>query len=257
MNRCYSRINAHVVDIVDLHIFGKSSAMNAFMSEEKRRLGISTSAFEVSFFALHDAWRGTPRIMIACDKMSSLPKLVGIGGLHHELAHTVLHGSPEYYLFAVPIFVLRLETDGVISRQIMGDLLYLASVAVKDYEVTRLLYGKGFVRDQVAYNRYFLKPSEEDQEAWKIAEGNKTARILVLVSLLKTAFCAAPLLEDQRYGTEMSRSIYKSMSYLPADLSMRLLKILGLSSMFGESTQRNMDLLMEKIVHDLILWNIA
>lgn len=168
--------------------------MNAFLTEEKRSLGIGTSAFESSFFAVHDAWRGTPRIMVAHDKILALPGLVSVGGLHHEVAHTVLHGSLEYYSFSVPTSLLRLERVGKIPRQMMRDILYLVSIAVKDCEVTRLLYEKGFVEDQVAYNRHFLEPSEEDHEAWDIAKENKTVRILFLVSILKTVFCAVPLL---------------------------------------------------------------
>jgi len=253
MNDCYNRINSHSVAIVDLYFFDKSSAMNAFLSEEKRRLGIATSPFESSFFAIHDAWHGTPRIMISYDRMSALPELVSVGGLRHEAAHTMLHGSLEYYSFPFPSSLLKLERKGIISRQIMGDLIYLVSVAVKDYEVTRLLYERGFVEDQVAYNRYFLEPSEEDREAWNIAKGDRTAKLFVLVSLLKTTCCAAPLQEDKRYGKEIAESISKNLSYLPANLSKRLLKILEISSKFGEKTQENVDLLMRKIVDELII----
>ena len=76
MDDCYNRINAHSVEIVDLYLFDKSSTMNAFLSEEKRNIGIKTSTFEASFFLAHDAWHGTPRIMVAYDKTLVLPKLV-------------------------------------------------------------------------------------------------------------------------------------------------------------------------------------
>jgi len=253
MNDCYNRINSHGVAIVDLYLFDKSSTMNAFLSEEKRSLGIATSPFESSFFAIHDAWHGTPRIMIAYDRMSALPELVRVGGLRHEVAHTVLHGSLEYYSLLFPSSLLKLERKGIISRQIMVDLLYLVSVAVKDYEVTRLLYEKGFVEDQVGYNRYFLQSSEDDREAWKIAKEDRTAKLFVLASLLKTSCCAVPLQKDERYGEEIAESISKSLSYLPANLSRRLLKILEVSPKFAENTQENVDLLVRKVVDELII----
>jgi hypothetical protein len=251
MNNCYRHIGVHAVEIVGIYLFDKSSAMNALINEEKRNLGIGTSAFEESFFAVHDAWRGTPRIMVAFDKMLALPRLVRIGGLHHEVAHTVLHGSLEYYSFSFPISLLRLERKGIVSRQSMQDILHLASIAVKDYEVTRLLYKNGFVEDQVAYNRYFLEPSEEDREAWKLARNNKIARLLVLVSLLKTACCAAPLLKDERYRGDIAESIARSMSYLPEGLSASLLKMLEEAPKLSENTHENVDLFMKKIVEDL------
>jgi len=253
LNDCYNRLGAHAVEIVDIYIFARSSSMNAFMNDEKRKLGIRTSAFEETFLAVHDAWRGTPRIMVAYDKMFHVPKLVGIGGLHHEVAHTVLHGSLEYYSFPMPIFLLELERNGVISRQIMRDLVYLASLAVKDYEVTRLLYENGYVDDQVAYNEYYLKPSEEDLEAWKLAEKNKTARLLFLVSALKTACCATPLLKDERHSEEIFETITRSMDFLPTELSARLLKILEAASKFGKNTHENVDRFMKEIIDELVM----
>jgi len=253
MDDCYSRINADALEIVDLYLFDKSSAMNAFLAEEKRKLGIATSAFGASFFAFHDAWRGTPRIMLAYDRMSILPELVRVGSLHHEVAHTVLHGSLEYYSFAVPTSLSRLADEGLVSRRIVGDLLYLVSIAVKDYEVARLLYENGFVEDQVAYNEYLLEPSEEDREAWKLSRRNESARLLTLVSLLKTACCAAPLLNDAIYGQGMSESIAGSMNYLPKELSTHLSKTLEAASKFGQNTHENVDLFMRKIIDELVI----
>jgi len=251
MNDCYDRIKAHEVKIVDLYLFNKSSAMNAFVNEEKRKLGIETSAFEASFFAVHDAWHGTSRIMVAYDRAVDLPYLVRIGGLCHEVAHTILHGSLEYYSFPSPTRLL--EREGFVSRPMMRDILYLTSIAVKDYEVTRLLYQNGYVEDQVAYNKYFLEPSEEDYETWELAKENKTARLLVLVSLLKTACCAAPLLRDERYGGEIGESITRSVNYLPAELSELLLRLLDSASEFGENTHENVHLFMKKFIDELVV----
>jgi hypothetical protein len=253
LNDCYSRFGAHAVEIVDVLIFEKSSSMNAFMNGEKRKLGIETSAFEESFLAVHDAWQGTPRIMVAYDKMVHVPKLVGFGALRHEVAHSVLHGSLEYYSFSIPMFLLELERNGVISRQVIRDLVYLASIAVKDYEVTRLLYEKGYVEDQVAYNEYYLKPSEEELEAWKLAEKSKTATLLFLVSSLKTACCATPFLKDERYGEEILKAITGSMNFLPPELSARLLKTLEAASKFGRNTHENVDRFMKEIIDVLII----
>jgi hypothetical protein len=200
LRECYSRIDADAVAIVDLYLFEKSSTMNALVSEEKRKLGIKTSAFEASYYALHDAWHGTPRIMVAYDMMSALPELVRTGSLRHEAAHTMIHGSLEFYSFPLSPSLLRLEEGGVVSRSVARDVLHLVSVAVKDFEVTRLLYENHFVEDQVAFNKHILEPSEEDLEAWELAEKNQTARLLVLVSILKTICCAAPLLKHHDHG---------------------------------------------------------
>jgi hypothetical protein len=226
--------------------------MDAFINGEKRNLGIETSAFEDSFLAVHDAWHGTPRIMVAYDKMLRVPELVGVGGLRHEVAHTVLHGSLEYYSFPMSTFLLELERERVISRQITRDLVYLASIAVKDYEVTRLLYEKGYVEDQLAYNEYYLKPSEEEFEAWKLAEKNKTAKLLFLVSILKTACSAAPLLKDEKYGKEILKTITRSINFLPAELSAQLIKMLEAATKFGRDTHENVDWFLKEIIDKLV-----
>jgi len=253
LNDCYNRLGAHPVDIVEVYIFEKSSSMNAFMNGEKRKLGIETLAFEESFLAVHDAWQGTPRIMVAYDKMMHVPKLVGIGALRHEAAHSALHGSLEYYSFSTPMFLIELERNHVISRQVIRDLVYVASIAVKDYEVTRLLYEKGCVEDQAAYNKYYLKPSEEELEAWKLAAKNKTAILLFLVSALKTTCCATPLLKDERYGEEILKAITGSMNFLPLELSARLLRILEATSKFGRNTHENVDRFMKEIIDGLFI----
>jgi hypothetical protein len=253
LNDCYNRLGAHAVEIVEVYIFEKSSSMNAFMNDEKRKLGIETSAFEKSFLAVHDAWHGTPRMMVAYDKMLHVPELVRIGVLRHEAAHTALHGSLEYYSFSTPMFLLELERNSVMSRQVIRDLVYLAAIAVKDYEVTRLLYEKGYVKDQAAYNEYNLKPSGEELEAWKLSEKNKTATLLFLVSALKAACCAAPLIKDERYGEEILKTITGGMNFLPEELSARLLKTLEATSKFGRDTHENVDHFMKKIIDELIV----
>jgi len=252
LRECYNRIDANAVGIVDLYLFEKSSAMNAFVSEEKRKLGIKTSAFEESYYALHDAWHGTPRIMVAYDMMSALPEPVRTGSLRHEAAHTMLHGSLEFYSFPFSASLLRLEEEGVIPRRVARDLLHLISIAAKDFEATRLLYDNQFVEDQVAFNKHILEPSGEDREAWELAEKDKPSRLLVLVSILKTICCAAPLLKNHNHGGEISESIKKSLSYLPEGTSESLLGILDVATKFGRNTHENVDLLLGKTIDELV-----
>ena len=248
VNDCYDAIGDPIADIVDLCLFERSSAMDAYIDREKENLGIKTSAFEAAYFAVHDAWRGTPRIMVAQDRMLSLPELIRTGVLHHEVAHTILHGSLEFYSFPPPKLLLDRKD---IPRQVAGDILYLVSVAVKDYEATRLLHDKGFVKDQVAYCKYILQPSEEDYEAWTLAQDNKSARVLVLVSVLKTSCCAAPLLRDKKFGEDIDMAIIGAISYLPSEWYGCLMGLLRTTSEFGQNTHENVDLFVRRIIEEL------
>lgn len=249
VKECYNRIEDYVVDIVDLFLFEKSSAMNAYMNREKRNLGIRTSSFEESYFAVHDAWYGTPRIMVACDKMLTLPKLVRTGVLHHEVAHTILHGSLEFYSFSLPKLLLEKKD---FPRQVLADILYLVTVAVKDYEATRLLYNNGLVEELVAYCKYILEPSEEDYEAWNLAKDNKFARVLVLVSLLKTLCCTAPLMKNEKCSQEINESFVRAISYLPSEFSVHISNLIEATSEFGKKTHENVDLFIKRIIKELM-----
>lgn len=253
INDCYERIRTHDVEVLDLYLFDKVSLMNAFLFKEKKEVGVKTSTIESSFFAVHDAWHGIPRIMVAYDKLSDIPELVIKCCLIHEVAHTILHGSLEFYSFSIPVLLLELENERIISKQGALDLLYLVAIAVKDYEVSRLLYKHGFVEEQIAYCRFFLKPSQEDYEAWELAKENSFSRLLVLTSILKTLCFVTPLLKDKQHDKEIATSIAKSMNYLPPEYRAQLLKLLKVCSKFGEDTHNNVDLFTRKIVEELVV----
>ncbi len=124
----------------------------------------------------------------------------------------------------------------------MTNLLYLISIAVKDYEVTRLLHERGYVEDQVAYAKHLLKISEDDTLSWEISRGKPPAEAMCLISCLKAAGCVAPLLVDKKLGEEVRQYLMESLSYLPADRSTLLLRVVkgGFPSL-GTDTLDNVD----------------
>jgi hypothetical protein len=126
-------------------------------------------------------------------------------------------------------------------------VLYLISIVVKDYEVSRLLYERGYVEDQVAYVKYLLTVSESDVLSWEMSQGRPLLEILCLISCLKTAGCSMPLLLDKTFGKEMKRRLVESLSYLPADHRALLLKVVwkGFSS-FGTDTFDNVNRIVRK-----------
>jgi len=125
--------------------------------------------------------------------------------------------------------------------------LYLVSIAVKDYEVTRLLYQRGYVEDQVAYVKYLLAVSEDDILSWKLSRGKPPAEALCLISYLKAAGCAAPLLVNKKFGEEIKQCLRGSLSYLGADHSILLLDVIegGFSSLRTD-TLDNIDRMVHK-----------
>jgi len=242
MEECYSRLAPHEVSLVDLYVFERSSSVEAFLAKECVEIGVTSASFNEQFFAMHDAWRGTPRITLCFERMKRLPELVKIGGIHHEVGHSVLHGSLRHYLLPFPPALLELANRFNLPFEYVANMLYLISIAVKDYEVSRLLYGRGYLEDQVAYAKHLLEVSESDILSWGISRGNPPAEVLYLISCLKAAGCAVPLLIDKKFGEEIKRHLMESLSYLPADLSALLLKVIfeGFPSL-GTDTLDNVD----------------
>lgn len=247
MEECYSRLAPHEISLVDLYVFERSSSVDAFLAKECVEVGVVTASFDELFFAMHDAWRGTPRIILCFERMKRLPRLVMTGGIRHEVGHSVLHGSMRYYLLPFPPALLEIANRFTLSFEYVANVLYLISIAVKDYEVSRLLYGRGYVEDQVAYSKNLLKVSESDVLSWEISRGKPPAEALCLISCLKAAGCAAPLLVDKKFGEEVRRRLMESLSYLPAGLSTLVLKVIleGIPSL-EKDTLDNIDHMVRK-----------
>jgi hypothetical protein len=242
MQECYSRSVPHEVSLVDLYIFERSSSVEAFFAKERRKVGVASAPFDELFFAMHDAWQGIPRITLCLEKMEKLPRLVKIGGIRHEVGHSILHGNLSYYVLSFPTALLKIVDRFNLSFEYTTNLLYLISIAVKDYEVTRLLHEQGYVKDQIAYAKHLLTISEDDTLSWEISRGKPPAEALCLISCLKAAGCAAPLLVDKEFGEEVKQYLIESLSYLPADHSTLLLRMVegGFPSL-GTDTLDNID----------------
>jgi hypothetical protein len=252
MKECYSRLEPHEVALVDLYIFKHSSSMEAFTVKESKEVGVGSSSFDEQFFAMHDAYRGISRIILCLERMEKLPKLVQVGGIRHEVGHSVLHGSPNYYLLPLPLPLLDFIGRFNVSRQFATNLFYLISIAVKDYEVSRLLYGRGYVGDQLAYAKHMLKVTESDERSWELSRERPLAKVLCLVSCLKPAGCAAPFLSDKRLCGKMKRLLVENLSYLPTEYSTRLLNMIPKSfASLEENTLSNIDKMAGLVVENI------
>ncbi len=213
---CYGRIGWP--EFLELWIFEKASRMEAILAEEAASSGVRGPASGLGFFATHDAWRGTPRIMICLERMRGLPRLLQLGGLRHEAGHSVLHGSLEHYIYPMPRSLLEASERLGVSREFAEALLYLLSIAVKDFEVARLLVDHGFIDCQFAYAEYVVKPSREEVETWGLLYTARE-RALYVAQMLKGVGCISPLLGVRGGAEEL---LEKSFRHLPKGLSGRL-----------------------------------
>jgi hypothetical protein len=249
---CYERLKPHGVEILDLLLFSDPSKMNVFYSRERSALRLVSDDFGESFIAMHDAWRGTSRIGVCMSRMEELPVLTKMGALRHEVGHSILHGSMEYYVFPINAPLIQAAKRLGLSEGYSFNLLYLISIAVKDFEVTRLLSGKGYVEDQLAYANHVLGASNEDLDAWQLSKGNPAAMALCLAGRLKDAACLIAL-QPRLNEQVVAERVGAALSYLPDPILNKALKALRRfpQAMVGDTFQ-NVAAMMKVFVEDLL-----
>jgi len=251
VEECYQRLEPHNVELLDLMLFESSPLMNAYYERERQESGVVAETLSEQFLAVHDAWRGTPRIGVCLERMQGLPQLVMIGALRHEVGHSVLHGSIEHYVFSVTSPLLEASKRFELSEDLLPSILYMVAIAVKDFEVTRVLAEKGCVEDQLEYSRSVLVTSQDDLNAWKMAQGNLTAVALCAASRLKDAACAIAI--GQVLHKPLDEELRKEFSYFPSPVLDSFLHLLeALPQHMTGDTLHNVNVAVRLFVEELL-----
>jgi hypothetical protein len=254
---CYRRFVPRVPYKVEIHIVDKESNMGALLKEDKIRLGI-TSGGDDEFICSHDAWRGYPRVICCVEKLAKLNRLARPGAVRHEAAHSALHGSPEYYIFRIPDDCRRTAEIKSLGSPVMDQALYYVSVAVKDFEATRFLVQHDFIGCQFAFALGWIKPSEQDKSAWKLAQTNRQTKFLYLTTLLKPVLFAHPLLALPRsskgisldHQVQLARRIEELLEHLGGAEESKLLQVANIIVEDAtEDTHKNVDSAMHQAMN--------
>lgn len=233
MSESYERLGPPMTNSVDLYVFEKSE--------------------EETFFVTHDASQGKPKISIYLDKILELPPQVSTSGIRRQVAHSILHGSLEFYVVKFPTDLKRVMTQYELSQNYATNILYGASMAVKEYSVTNLLYGKGFVEEQVAYVKYILEPIAGEILAWEVARINPLERIGYSVMAIRDISCAVPLTKDPKFGDEIKESIERKIDHLPQIYQSKINKITYETfPLLGNDTIENINSLTKAIAEEII-----
>jgi len=221
IEECYDSLEDYQTQLVEILFFEERGEMKLYLNRERRRIGIQTQEFGEKFYAIHEAWTGIPRIWICLENLKQTDNLIYEGVLRHEVGHSILHGSIEYYLIPTPPSLSEFSRRTDLPREYVTDLLYLISIAVKDFEVTRMLVREGFVESQIAYAKEILSASEEDIASWQLAKNHPRARALCLIARLKDL---TPTIALQKTGIDFSASeLTRSLAYLPPRIQKRML----------------------------------
>ncbi|MEM2841237.1 MAG: hypothetical protein QXN62_06745 [Candidatus Bathyarchaeia archaeon] len=215
MEDCYRRLSPHDVEMVDVMLFETSSGMEAYSIKEQGLVGVEFTGLESGFVATHEAWTGIPKILISMDRLHCLEPMVREATVRHEVAHSILHGSPEYYIFPIPTSLSKAASKHGLPRQYVNNILYLISIGVKDYEVTSLLLDNGFVEDQVAYSKHLIKTSQEDLQAWNLSKGDPVKELLTVLGRFKDLACTVAVSKYQGFKRVEDTNMLEELRYLP------------------------------------------
>lgn len=193
LEECYRRLPTSDLEVVQVCLLDTVERLRQFLAAEHAELGIASPLGE-EFLALHDAWRGVPRITVCRERLEEVPHLVSLGAIRQQVAHSILHGSPEYYTFKFSRNLVEKGQERGLAPVALQQLLYFVAIAVKDYEVVRLLVNHGYVDCQAALAFHQLEIRDEDRLAWQLARLNPVARLICLASQLKPLLSICPLL---------------------------------------------------------------
>jgi hypothetical protein len=248
---CYRRFGSRIPYKVEIHVVDREANMRALLKEDKLRLGITTDGDE-EFICSHDAWRGYPRVICSLDRLTKLNKLGRLGAIRHEAAHSALHGSLEYYIFRIPDECRHTAAIKGLEPPVLDQALYYVSVAVKDFEATRLLVQHDFIDCQFTFALEWLKPSEQDKSAWKLAQTNRQAKFVYLTTLLRPMLFAHPLLALPRSKNislenqvQLARRVEEMLEHLGTTEQNRLLQVTSvIAEEATEDTHKNVDTAM-------------
>jgi hypothetical protein len=171
-------------DRISIYLWEKKKDFQEFDAREKAELGIVTGR-ESDFLATHEAWRGTPRIHMALEKIRGIPEDVVRGVVQHEIGHALLHGRPEFYQFRFSAPLQEAARSAGLDFPMLQQLVYLLSIAIKDEEVVRLLGEAGLELYQIRLLEYLLEDTDEEQRAWDLIRDHPALRLLGLAAFLK------------------------------------------------------------------------
>jgi hypothetical protein len=248
LEECYSRLGEgqKIPDRVEVRLFKTSDQSLEFLQKEKKELGIGTSGDE-AFICSHDAWRGYSRLSVCLERLNTLSPIARLGALRHEVAHSVLHGGPEYYTVRIPEDCVELARTKGMAPALLQQVLYYCAIAVKDFEVTRLLLKSGYSECQVAFIESVFIPGEEDKLAWSLLSSHPQGKFIFFYSQLKTLLTGisleiAGLVELERWNDQML--FYVS----PKERRHWLVFARNLALQLDDITQENIQLVLRSVL---------
>lgn len=254
LTQIYEKVRPPTAEIVDVYLFSSSLEMKIFLEREAQSAGVERGFAEVEFSLYHWAWGGWPCIAVCADVCSHKDMAVWKGEIEHETAHSILHGELAYYSFLPPFEFTNVLAANAFDDKLRGLVFYYLTVAIKDFEVTRLLVKHGILENQTQMHLFHLERSLEEKTIWKELQErrNPKAEFLATISDLKILASALPLLEQDSCIGEAANGF---LSILTTRAKKMLNNLLPSFENLGTDTHNNVETIAKtvgKLIQDFI-----
>jgi hypothetical protein len=256
LNDCYGHFGQRVPYKIEVYAFDTEENLNAFLREEKFKLGLTFNTVDDISACTYEVLRGYPRLLICQEKLSRFGKQARAGALRHEAAHTVLHGSLEFNIFQIPEDCSHTATVKGIEPDKLQDIFLQLSMGVKDFEVTKFLVEHDFINCQFAYALEWIKPTDDDKIAWNISKSNRQTRFVYESALMRPILFCDPLLSlinkkkiSSDEQLQLSARIEQMISLLGETEENKVLKVAGsIIEVLGDDTHENIDAAFHQLI---------
>ena len=169
---------------VSIRLYYLIDELRTFFQQEKKALGV-VSEGEAEFIATHEAWRGYPRIHICSERTKDLSETVVQGAVQHELAHAILHGTPEFYTFRYSHHLITAGKTLALDMPLLQQFVYLLSIALKDAQVIHKLAETGFESGQIALIEHMLADTHAERNVWDAIQTLPPQRKMAIALFMK------------------------------------------------------------------------
>lgn len=169
---------------IELRLWSERKDLENFLLSEQSSLGAKGGECE-DFLAMHEAWRDFPRIHICEQRVKNLPESLIKGAVQHETAHAILHGERGFYTFAFSAALRERALEEGMGFEVLQQLVYLISIALKDVDVVLWLSQRGLAEGQITLLESLMEDTKEEAQLWGMIRKDPVLERLALGALLK------------------------------------------------------------------------
>lgn len=245
---CYKHFGSQVPYRLEILLTDSEAILRDYLRQEKFNQGIIEDE-SYDNVCMYDNLRGFPRITLSMERLSQFNKQARQGVIRHQAAHSALHGSLEYRIFKIPDESRQMAMVKNIDNLTMENAVYKLSLAIKDFEATRLLVEHNYINCQLAFALEWIQPVNSIGAPKQPARVDRQEKFINQITLLKPILFSHPLIQvpkskkiDLEMQVMLGRRIEEVVEDLPENDQARLLQVSNrIADGISRDTHENVD----------------